>query len=336
MTRDWYHLLPVAGVLAAIPPAFFAPGESYLARIFILMVLYAILTTALNLVFGHTDQLLLFTGAVAAVGAYTTALTAQWLGISPWFSLLLGALLAGGVGVAVTYVAAVRELTVIVISILTLALQFSIIELVNSLRDITGGVTGLAFDGLTIPPLVNLPWFTGDIVLFYTLGVMLLGMLAVYQYLMNSRYGLAFEMIRQDETAAKSVGLNAVKYKIIAGFVATFAIGLVGPFFAQLSGFVSPGTYQFNNIDVLILIMLIVGGLRTMYGPLVGAAIIILLNEQLRAFAEFRSILFGILLVVLFLYFRDGVVPFVDEYLDKWDVKRRAQGLMPGSRASER
>lgn len=331
MNWEYQRLAVVALVLALVPPSFFAPGASYVSRIFLLMALYAILTTALNIVFGHTDQLLLFTGAVAAIGAYTTALGAQWLGVSPWLTLFLGAFLAGIVGVVVTYVAAIRNLTVIVISILTLALQFSIIELINSLRDITGGVTGLMFNGLRIRAIEGLPWFTEDIVLFYTLSAILLALLALYQYLMNSRYGLAFEMIRQDETAAKSIGLDVVKYKVIAGFIATFAIGLTGPFFGQLSGFIGPGTFTFNNIDVMILIMLIVGGLRTMYGPLVGAALVIFLNEQLRNFAEFRSILFGVLLMALFLYFRQGIVPFAEKYLTKYRVKQRANELLARS-----
>lgn len=331
MNGNYRRIVIVALVLALIPPVFFAPGAGYISRIFILMVLYAILTTALNIVFGHTDQLLLFTGAVAAIGAYATVLTSQWFGISPWITLFLGASFAGIVGFVVTYVAAIRNLTIIVISILTLALQFSLIELINSLRDITGGVTGISFDGLRIELLENLAWFTGDIVLFYTISVILLALLVLYQYMMNSKYGLAFDMIRQDELAATSVGLNVVKYKVIAGFIATFTIGLVGPFFGQLSGFIGPGVFTFNNIDVMILIMLIVGGMRTMYGPLVGAALIIFLNEQLRGFAEFRSILFGLLLIGLFLYFRQGVVPYTDEYLDRSRLRQRVHDLVARS-----
>jgi branched-chain amino acid transport system permease protein len=321
------HLAIVALVIAAIPPAFFAPGMSYIPSVFTLMALYAVLAMALNIAFGHTDQLFLFVGAVGAVGAYTTALTAQWIGVSPWITLFLGALVAGLLGLVVTYIAAIRRLTVVVISILTLALQFSIIELINQFRGITNGVTGLPFDGLTVPQLTALPWVTDKIVLFYSVGVILLGLLVVYQYLMNSKYGLAFEMIRQDETAAESIGLNVVRYKVIAGFIATFAIGLVGPFFAQQSGFVTPGTYSFTNIDVTILIMLVVGGLRTFYGPLVGAVVIFYIDEQLRALAEFRAILYGLLLISLFLYFRQGVVPYVDNYLDEYGVKQRVRNV---------
>jgi len=330
-----YRIVAVALVLFAIPQMFFAPELSYLSRIFILMALYAILTMALNIVFGHTDQLLLFSGAIAGIGTYATVLIAQGYGISPWIALVIGGVVAGLTGALVCYVAAIRDLTVIVISILTLALQFSIIELINAFRDITGGVTGLSFDGLRLEVIENTFGFSADVVLFYTISVLLLAVLVLYKYLMNSRYGLAFEMIRQDETAAESAGLNVVKYKTFAGFVATFIMGLTGPFFGQLSGYVTPGLFSFNAVDVLILIMLIVGGLRTMYGPLVGAVVIVYLNEELRALAEYRSIIFGALLIVLFLYFRDGLVPFVDGRLEDWGVKervtKRLSNLRPGS-----
>lgn len=319
-----YRIPAVALVLLLIPPLFFTPGATYISRIFLLMALYAILTTALNIVFGHTDQLLLFCGAITGIGAYTTALTAEAIGVSPWATLLLGALVAGVVGLVVCYVAAIRELTVIVISILTIALQFSIIELINSQRDITGGVTGLTFTELHIEPLENAFGVHEHVVLFYLVSILLVGVLVFYHYLMNSKYGLAFEMIRQDEVAAESAGVHVVKFKTIAGFAATFIMGLVGPFLAQVSGYVAPGLYSFNSIDVLLLIMLIVGGLRTMYGPLVGATVIILLEQQLQDVAEFRSILFGLLLIGLFLYFRAGVVPFVEDIVERVASRRRA------------
>ena len=331
MSADLRRLVPVAVALALIPLLFFSEEVTYISRIFILMALYSILTVALNIVFGHTDQLLLFTGAVTGVGAYTTALSAQALGVSPWVTLLLGALVAATIGGVVCYVAAIRELTVIVISILTLALQFSIIELINSMRDITGGVTGLTFTGLRLDGVVEAFGVDPNMVLFYTLSVLLLCVLAFYQFLMGSKYGLAFDMIRQDEVAAESAGLDVVKYKTLAGFAATFIMGLTGPFFAQLAGYATPRLFSFNSIDVLILIILIVGGLRTTYGPLVGAALIVGLDQQLRNFAEYRSIFFGLLLIFLFLYFRDGIVPFVDSYLERYDVKRRVVKLRPGS-----
>lgn len=327
MNWERHRITAIALVLLAIPPLFFAPSVSYLSRIFILMVIYATLAMALNIVFGHTDQLLLFTGATAGIGAYTTALAAQTLGISPWVTLLAGALLTGVIGSLVCYVSAIRDLTVIVISILTLALQISIIELIEGARDVTGGVTGLSFTGLHLPAVQNALGLTNRVVLFYTVSALLLGVLVLYRYLMNSKYGLAFEMIRQDEVAAESAGLDVVRYKTFAGFVATFIMGLTGPFLAQLSEYMTPGMFTFNAIDVLILIILVVGGLRTMTGPLVGAVLLVFLNQQLSDFAQFRAIFFGALLIALFLYFRNGMVRYADDVLEQRGIKERIADL---------
>ncbi len=327
MNRGLQKIAFVAIVLLLIPPVFF-PGSRVMPRMFQLIGLLAILALALNIVFGHTDQLLLFSGAMAAIGGYVSILLANHLGVTPWATILVGALLAGTVGVLVTYVAARRGLGIIVIAIITLALQFSFIELINNFRDITGGATGLRVTELTIPPLTVLPMVDEDFVLFYIIGLLLVALMLVYYYLMHSKYGLAFEMIRQDQGAAESIGVNVVRYKVFAGFIATFVIGLTGPLFGQRSGFLSPGAFAFVEVDVMVLIMLIIGGLRTMYGPLVGAALIVILNRQLRDYAEYRSVMFGILLVVLFLYFREGIVPKVNEWAEEYGLVERSRALL--------
>ena len=333
MNVDWdLHRVTLLGiVLLLVPPVFFTEGSRTIPRLFTLMAIFAILTMALNIVFGHTDQLFLFTGAIAATGGYTTVLLADYLGVSPWFTILIGAAIAGVIGALVAFVAARRGLGIIVISILTLALQFSIIELINNFRDVTGGSTGLRVTSLTIDPLAALPFLNQQSVLFYTVAVLLLALLLLYRYLVNSKYGLAFEMIRQDEDAAESIGVNAAKYKIIAGFIATFVIGLVGPLLAQRSGFLTPTQFSFGQIDVIILIMLIIGGLRTMYGPIFGAVVVVMINEQLREFGAYRLMLFGILLIVLFLYFRRGIVPWVTSRAREYDLVQRSRDIISGS-----
>lgn len=333
MNVNWkFHRVTFVGiVLLAVPPIFFEEGSRTIPRLFSLMALFAILTLALNIVFGHTDQLFLFTGAMAATGGYTTMLLAEYLGVSPWFTILIGAALAGAIGALVSFVAARRGLGIIVISILTLALQFSIVELINNFRDVTGGSTGMRVTGLMIEPLVELPFLNENYVLFYTIGAMLFALLLLYYYLVNSKYGLAFEMLRQDEDAAESIGLNVARYKVLAGFIATFAVGLAGPLFAQRSGFLTPTQFSFGEIDVVILIMLVVGGLRTMYGPLVGAVVLVMINEELREFGAYRLMLFGILLIVLFLYFRRGIVPWVSSRAREYDLVQRTRDIFSGT-----
>lgn len=333
MNVNWdLHRVTLVGlVLLVIPPIFFTQGSRTIPRLFTLMAIMAILTLALNIVFGHTDQLFLFTGAIAATGGYTTILLAEYLGVSPWFTMPIAAAIAGLIGALVSFVAARRGLGIIVISILTLALQFSIVELINSFRDITGGSTGLRVTSLTIEPLAALPFLDNQAVLYYTTAALLVALLLLYRYLVNSKYGLAFEMIRQDEDAAESIGVNVAKYKIIAGFIATFAVGLVGPLLAQRTGFLTPTQFSFGQIDVIILIMLIIGGLRTMYGPIVGAVVVVMINEQLREFGAYRLMVFGILLILLFLYFRRGIVPWVTSQAREYGIVERSRELISGS-----
>lgn len=327
---DLHRVTVAAIVLLFVPPVFFEAGSRTIPRLFTLMAIFAILTLALNIVFGHTDQLFLFTGAIAATGGYTTMLLADYLGVSPWFTILVGAAIGGLIGAVVSYVAARRGLGIIIISILTLALQFSIIELINSFRDITGGSTGFRVTSLTIDPLAALPFLNDQAVLYYVVAVLLVALLLLYHYLEHSKYGLAFEMIRQDEDAAESIGVNATRYKVIAGVIATFVVALVGPLLAQRSGFLTPTQFSFAQIDVTILIMLIIGGLRTMYGPVVGAVIVVLINEQLREFGAYRLMLFGVLLIVLFLYFRRGIVPWVASRAREYGLVRRTREMLPG------
>lgn len=317
LSWDRLRIPVVVAVLAVLPVFFFNPSYTYISRLFILALVFATLALALNIVFGHTDQLFLFVGALTGLGAYGTALTADALGVSPWLTMLIGATLAGVLGGLVCYVAARRRFTVILIAILTLALQLAIIETFVGARDITAGSTGFRFSGLGLEPVQNALGVSDHVVLYYVVLALLTGVMVLYHYIQHSKYGMAFDAIRQDEIAAEAIGVNVVRYKTLAGFTSAFIIGLVGPLYAQLDSLVLPAMFEFSVIDVLVLIILIVGGIRTMLGPIVGAAVIVYINEELQAFGQWRTVVFGFLLIVLFLYFRSGIVPFLDDVLNE-------------------
>lgn len=324
MSWNRYKLPAVAVLLALVPVIFFQEDVTYIMRLFVLMLIFALLAMALNIVFGHTDQLLLFIGALMGVGAYTTALTAESLGVTPWLTLLPSAIVVGLIGLFVCYVAARRQFTLIVIAILTLALQFAFIQVFVGARSITGGSTGFRFAGLDIEPVQEALGVHQYVVLYYVLLVISVAVFALYRWMMDSKYGIAFEAIRQDEVAAEAAGIDVVKYKSIAGFVSTFIIGFVGPFYAQVDGYILPSMFEFGTIDVLVLIVLVIGGMRTMLGPLVGAGLMIYINEELQQFGQWRTVIFGALLIFLFLYFRQGIVPYVENLLqDRFEVPKR-------------
>jgi len=333
MNRDRITIGVVFAALFLVPVLFFDPATTYLSRRFIRVLTFAIFAMALNIIFGETDQLILFMGGLAALGAYSTALTADYLGISPWFTLLFGALVAGVVGAGTCYVAARRQFTVIVLAIVTFAFQMIISEVLVGLRDITRGSTGFPFSGLELPALENLTGFGSYAIQFYVLVLVFGAVLGLYEWLKASRYGLAFSFIRQDEFSARATGVDVVKLKVFAGFISTFIIGFVGPFYAQNTGIIIPSLFSFNTVDVLVLIVLVLGGLRSRFGPLIGAAVIIYLDNLLGEFGQWRTVAFGLLLTVLFIYFRDGIVPSAKALAEDRRIPGRIGALLRGEKS---
>lgn len=285
-------------------------GSGYYGQIVDDILLFALLGVALNIVFGHTDQLFLFLGGLAGASAYTTTYLAATIGITPWATLIVGVALAGLIGALVSWVAAKRQFNVILISILTLALQLSLSEMFIGFRGITGGTTGRPFPGLGLEAVGGPLGIRNEMVLYYLLLVVLLIVLLLYVRLINSKFGIAFETIREDELAAQSIGVNVVWYKTAAGLMSASLIGFAGVMLAQRHQFILPTQFSFASVDVTILILLIIGGLRTTLGPVIGAIIIRVLEEALLLqFGQWRTAIFGALLIVLFLYFREGVIP---------------------------
>jgi len=289
----------------AVLPVF--ATSSYRLRVFTLMVGFALFAISLNVVFGHTDQLFLVVGGLAGVGGYTTVYSAIQFGITPWLTLPLGVALAGLLGAVVSYIAAKRQFTVILIAIFTLALQLSLTQFFTGARAITGGT-----DGLVVPMLV----VEGRLAFYYVFVAVLVVFVVGYDRLVHSRFGLAFDAIREDDLAAASIGVDVVRYKTFAGLLAAMMIGLVGALYGFSETPLFPALYTFSAIDVLVLIMLTIGGMRTLLGPIVGAVGVYLINEWLATYGSWRTFVFGVVLIVLFLHFRQGVVPWVAEFLE--------------------
>jgi len=322
--RDRIFLATI--VLALIPPAIFY--NSYIARVFVIVLVFAVMAMGLNIVFGHTDQLFLFSGALMGTGSYTTVLLASAMGLPVWATLFVGALVAGVVGGAVCYVAARQRLSVLVIAILTLALQLSFFQFVSGASGITGGTSGRNVSGFNLQFIADalpLPQYTS---LYYVLVVVFLATALLYYYIRNSRFGLAFGAIRQDELAAEALGIDVIRYKTIAGFVGAFLIGFAGPFYVALNSYVIPSMFTFAAVDTLILIMLLLGGLRTMFGPLVGALILTYVNEQLQSAGQWGPVILGFLLMALFLFFRQGIVRFLANTVrERTDLAERVRRM---------
>lgn len=347
MNVDGRIKLPLLVVVLCVLPMFVL-GSSYYVRMLDHFLLFAMFAIALNLVFGHTDQLFLFVGGLAGVGAYTTAILANMFGLPIALTLIAGVALAGVIGGVVSWISARLRLTVVLISILTLCLQLALHEFFVGARSITGGSTGFFFSGFDLEAIAQLVGVNSNLVLYYLLVVLVVVWLLVYSRLVNSKYGLAFKAIREDELAAESIGVDVVRYKTVAGVVAAMMIGLTGVLVAEHNHYVIPELFSFTGVDVVVLIMLFVGGMRTTYGPIYGAAIItgleevliwlagwqtasdaaimVLLEDVLNGLVAWQNAIFGALLIVLFLYFRQGVIPKVVGWFQELRERFRSDG----------
>jgi ABC-type branched-subunit amino acid transport system permease subunit len=302
-------ILPL--VLAAVPLA--AGGSPYYMRLATLALVYMAWTVAFNLIFGHTKQLFLCVGALAGAAAYMTVVLTKQLALSPWVTVPLGVATAAGLGALFSYVSVLRGLGVIFLGIVTLAFSLIFHNLVLGLRQFTNGETGLVTRGLGFPALEQaLPAY------YIFLGVLLLAVV-VYYVLMSSRMGMAVRALSDDELTAELSGVNVTWYKVLAAAVASAILGLAGSLYGFYNGIVSPSVFSFVGIDIPVLIALLLGGMRTRFGPVLGAIAFALIEEAVRPFGQLTVLVYGVLLIVLFTTCREGLVPVLEK---AWRVLR--------------
>ncbi|MCS7172359.1 MAG: branched-chain amino acid ABC transporter permease [Armatimonadetes bacterium] len=314
------HAVPVlaaGGVLVMVP--FLLGGSPYGLRIASLMLILATYAVAFNLLFGHTRQLFLCVGALAGLGAYASVILVRDAGFPPLLAAVLATLGAALLGGFLSYVGVRRGLGVLFVGIITVAVSLIFHNLLLGLREYTNGETGISTQGLGFG-LGEAPTRA-----YYVLLGVLVSSLTIYQLLLRSRYGLAFRALGEDELNAELSGIDVTRYKVGTAALASGLIGLVGVLYADVNGFISPSVFALGHVDIPVLLALLLGGIGTTLGPVVGAGLFTLVDELVRPFGQLTVLTYGILLVVLFLVFREGVVPFAGRLL-----LRLGRVLLPG------
>ncbi len=305
--KKYADLVVVAVVLALVPVL--AGGSPYYMRLATLALVYMAWTVAFNLIFGHTKQLFLCLGALAGSAAYMTVVFTKQLELSPWITVPIGVATAAGLGALFSYVSVLRGLGIIFLGIVTLAFSLIFHNLVLGLRQFTNGETGLVSRGLGFP-LLEQPMSS----YYIFLGVLLVALI-VYYLLMASRMGMAVRALSDDELTAELSGINVTWYKVLAAAVASAILGLAGSLYAFYNGIVSPSVFSFVSVDIPVLIALLLGGMRTRLGPVLGAAAFAVIEELVRPFGQLNVLVYGVLLIVLFVAFREGLVPMLRKTL---------------------
>ena len=321
------QLLVLAGVIAI---AFFASRN--MLDLGTLILIYVMLGLGLNIQVGLAGLLDLGYVGFYAIGAYTYALLNQYLGFSFWESLPI----AGGMAALFGFLLGfpVLRLRGDYLAIVTLGFGEIIRILLNNLTTITGGPNGIS--GIPKPTLFGLEFsrrateegghtfheFFGigydanyKIVFLYLMAVALvLFTLLVIKRLLRMPLGRAWEALRDDEIACRSLGLNPTVIKLTAFAIGAAFAGFAGSFFAARQGFISPESFTFIE-SAIILAIVVLGGMGSLAG-VVLAAIIMTVLPELRAFNEYRMLMFGLLMVVMMLWRPQGLLPMTRQHME--------------------
>ena len=293
--------IAVAAAVLALVPIWIGDSRS-LMGIAVEGLLFACYAVAFNLIFGSTGQLFLCVGALAGIGGYASAIFSDRLGVPFLMAMILGAAISGIVGAAFSWIAVRRSLDVIFTGIITLAFSLGFASLLLGQRDLTGGEDGLVVAAgretllrQQIPP-------------YYLFLALLCLYLVTYLFLHRSHLGWAFAALRDEEVAAELAGVDVARYRIYAGLLGSAMLGFAGALFAHTEGFIGTSTYAFVSVDVRVLVILAFGGIGTLMGPVIGSAVFTVVDEILASFIALRVVLYGALLLVLFLFFQGGII----------------------------
>lgn len=275
--------------------------DPYYLRIMILIGINIILALGLNLITGVTGQLSMGHAGFMSIGAYTSAILSMQFGVSYFPALLAGALMAALFG--------------FLIGIPTLRLEGDYLAMVTIGFAEIIRVFFLNFEpGGKAVGLAGVPQHTT----FLTVWIMVVVIVFLNARLLNSRMGRAFYAIRENEIAASSSGVNTTRLKIMAFAVGSFLGGLGGGLYAHYMYYINPQDFGFMK-SIELLNMVVLGGMGSIPGTMLGAFILTLAPEFLRLVAEYRLLFYGALLVVLMIFRPNGLLGDVRVY----DLKKR-------------
>ncbi len=313
-------ILPLLVVLALLFPFM---ATKYLLTVAILGLIYVLLGLGLNIVVGLAGLLDLGYVAFYAIGAYGLALGYQYLGLGFWAMLPLGALMAALAGALLGF--PVLRMHGDYLAIVTLGFGEIIRLVLNNWVSLTGGPNGVSVPAPTLFGLefgrrakeggVPIHEFLGItynpnlkfIFIYAVLCLVVLLVLFVKHRLTRMPIGRAWEALREDEIACRSLGLNHVLVKLSAFMMGASTAGIAGVFFATYQGFVNPTSFTFFE-SALILAIVVLGGMGSTIGVVLAAFVLTVAPELLRSFADYRVLLFGVLMVLMMIWRPRGLV----------------------------
>lgn len=279
---------------------------NYLIHLAILVCIYAMLTVSLNLSVGFTGLLNMGHIAFFGIGAYTSALLAL-TGYPLWICILMSAIVAGIAGVILALPTA--RLKGDYLALATLGFTFIIGSIARNWTGLTRGPLGLPGIPRYVPHNDTLLWIAAITAIIIAI---------IVHIITKTRFGKTLQAVRDDELAAKMLGKNTFAHKVAAMGISALIAGIAGSFFAHYISFIDPSIFGLGDL-ILLFSMLIVGGLASVPGSIIGTAVIMLIPEPLRfigfpsaLIGPMREMLFALILLLIIIYRPKGIFGKVD------------------------
>ncbi len=327
--RFWFGALVVG--LAALPWVCAEVGGNYLLYLVNMTLIGTMVALGMNLLLGCAGLVSLGHAAFLAVGAYTAAILSGRLGFPFWMTVTLCGLFTGGIGVFVGLPA--LRIKGLYLALATLAFQFIAEHVIVHWEGMTGGSNGIVVE----PPALGSFVFDTDLRFYYVAApiVLLLGL--GMANLMRSRFGRALVALRDSDVAAEAVGVNLARFKTLAfGLSAAYA-GVAGSLFAHYLGYIGPDHFSIL-LSIEYVVMVIVGGLGSILGAVLGAVFVTLLPEGMRyveeglriffpgmVFPDLRALIMGMILILFIAFEPEGLAGGwrrIREYWTTWPFSK--------------
>lgn len=299
LTKSQIGLLAVAGVLAILP--FVLPNSFYL-DLAIRICINAVIVLGLNLLIGFAGQISMGHAGFIGIGAFASAALPAHFGWHPLAALLTGALLSGAL--AALLARPIFRLRGHYLAMATLGLGIIINIMLRNEAGYTGGP-----DGMPVPPMVMWGFeIAGDRVWYWIVAGLLLVSLWASINLIDSPFGRAMRALHGSEVAAQVVGINVARYKMLIFVMSAMFASVMGSVTAHYVGFVTPAVADFGH-SIELVTMVVVGGMASVFGSLVGAVLLTALPQALASFEGWETVVYGLILALCMMFMPRGLVP---------------------------
>ncbi len=318
----WVAFVVILAILPLIP-AF--SSNSFRLHVMILILLYASMAQAWNIIGGYCGQVSFGHSVFFGIGAYGAGMAVVTYGATPWPGIIVGMIMAAIVAVIISYPC--FKLSGHYFAIAT----FAIVEIFNRgflVWDWVGGALGLDYP-IIKEGLVNLMWHQSKTGYYYSALVIFVIIFGTVRWLEGHRFGYYMRAVREGQETAESLGVNSAAVKLTAMALSAAMAALCGAFFAQYNLRVDPPMVMSLDTSMKFVLITILGGAGTMLGPLLGASVLIPLQEYTRAFwgglgGGVDLIIFGVLIILMVVKQPDGMIGLIRD-VGKWASNKRAE-----------